>query len=65
MRPEGSLPVVGNVQDHARLEGNLLHSRGISRRSSGSPLTSAIHISGLLSTAIQAAVDRLRRLQFG
>jgi hypothetical protein len=23
MRPEGSLPVVGNVQDHARLESNL------------------------------------------
>jgi hypothetical protein len=24
-RPEGSLPVVGNVRDHARLEGNLVN----------------------------------------
>ena len=24
-RPAGSLPVVGNVRDHARLEGNLLN----------------------------------------
>jgi hypothetical protein len=25
MRPEGSLPVVGKVPDHARLEGNLVN----------------------------------------
>ena len=25
MRPEGSLPVVGKVRDHARLEGNLVN----------------------------------------
>jgi hypothetical protein len=65
MRPKESLQGVGNVRDHARLEGNLVISRAISRRSSGSPLTSAIPISGLWSTAIRAAGDRLRRLQFG
>ena len=77
-RPEGSLPVVGNVRDHARLEGNLVNPArhialvlrivvdlGHPHKWVVGPPRDLLSFRRCLwsSTSIQAAVAR--RLQFG
>ena len=80
VRPEKSLPVVGNVRDHALLEGNpvnvarhgaqvlrIVVDLGHPHKRVVGPLWDLLSFRRCLwsSTAIQAVVDRPRRLQFG